>query len=248
LFAIFGKSRIMLNMFTKNQIALQTFLANGVVPKNTVSFASSIANRQNATSKQLFYVDKLVNEILEKANKPIPVIKNSFDDTKIFQLFDNAQKHLKYPKIRIQTESGKPILLAVSKNHPGVIWLSSGGFGTINYGRIIQNEGFIRFSHADTEIQKEISKTIENFAADPVKVSADHGKLTHNCCYCSKKLDTQESLDVGYGPICAKHYGLPWGKNVQRIKPNVEELVKLSSLELDPERDLLMDDGIFFRG
>jgi len=31
------------------------------------------------------------------------------------------------------------------------------------------------------------------------------------CGFCGKELDTVESLTVGYGPTCAKKFGLPWG-------------------------------------
>lgn len=43
-----------------------------------------------------------------------------------------------------------------------------------------------------------------------------HGHKTGNCCFCSKFLTTRESVTVGYGPICAGKYGLPWGEIVDR--------------------------------
>lgn len=32
-----------------------------------------------------------------------------------------------------------------------------------------------------------------------------------NCCFCNRLLTTTESVSMGYGPHCAKRYGLPWG-------------------------------------
>jgi len=32
------------------------------------------------------------------------------------------------------------------------------------------------------------------------------------CCFCGRELDTAESISVGYGPVCAAKYGLPWGE------------------------------------
>jgi len=33
-----------------------------------------------------------------------------------------------------------------------------------------------------------------------------------NCCFiCGRNLDTAESIDAGYGPVCADKWGLPWG-------------------------------------
>lgn len=42
--------------------------------------------------------------------------------------------------------------------------------------------------------------------------AALHGKMTGKCCFCNSPLIDQKSTDVGYGPVCAKHYGLPHGK------------------------------------
>jgi hypothetical protein len=41
--------------------------------------------------------------------------------------------------------------------------------------------------------------------------SAAFGKLAGKCVYCGRNIDTKESTAVGYGPVCAGKYGLPWG-------------------------------------
>lgn len=38
------------------------------------------------------------------------------------------------------------------------------------------------------------------------------GDSTHHCVFCHKGLTTKESKAVGYGPVCADNYGLPWGE------------------------------------
>lgn len=47
--------------------------------------------------------------------------------------------------------------------------------------------------------------------ADPVKFLADCGKDMNRCCYCALPLEDARSKAVGYGPICAKRWSLPWG-------------------------------------
>ena len=42
--------------------------------------------------------------------------------------------------------------------------------------------------------------------------AAKFGQLVGRCCFCSKAIDTPESTQAGYGPVCASKYGLPWGK------------------------------------
>ena len=31
------------------------------------------------------------------------------------------------------------------------------------------------------------------------------------CCFCNRALEDERSTAVGYGPICAGHFGLAWG-------------------------------------
>lgn len=50
------------------------------------------------------------------------------------------------------------------------------------------------------------------FACDPVKAAKAYAEATARCCYCAKELTHPASLHAGYGPDCAEHYGLPWGK------------------------------------
>lgn len=40
--------------------------------------------------------------------------------------------------------------------------------------------------------------------------AAAFGQSTSWCCYCGRLLEDPRSLDTGYGPTCAKKYGLPW--------------------------------------
>lgn len=47
--------------------------------------------------------------------------------------------------------------------------------------------------------------------------------LAGRCIYCSRAIDTPESTKVGYGPVCAVKYGLPWGSTtevVEQTDPN----------------------------
>jgi hypothetical protein len=48
-------------------------------------------------------------------------------------------------------------------------------------------------------------------AADPAGVASKFGKLHGKCCFCHKSLSDPASTAVGYGKVCASHYGLPWG-------------------------------------
>lgn len=42
--------------------------------------------------------------------------------------------------------------------------------------------------------------------------AAAFGHATNNCVFCARGLTDGRSVEVGYGPTCAAHYGLPWGE------------------------------------
>ena len=52
---------------------------------------------------------------------------------------------------------------------------------------------------------------IKNFSNDPVGIAAAYGRRTGNCCFCARRLTDERSVTVGYGPICANKFNLPWG-------------------------------------
>ena len=56
-----------------------------------------------------------------------------------------------------------------------------------------------------------LGEKLRRFACDPAGEAAAHGHLTGRCCFCNRTLTDSRSTDVGYGPDCADHYGLPWG-------------------------------------
>lgn len=41
--------------------------------------------------------------------------------------------------------------------------------------------------------------------------AAAFGAAFSRCVFCTRELDTAESITVGYGPVCADQRGLPWG-------------------------------------
>lgn len=45
----------------------------------------------------------------------------------------------------------------------------------------------------------------------------ESGKLACRCCFCGRALETEESIDYGYGPECAANLGLPWSRAKARL-------------------------------
>jgi len=77
-------------------------------------------------------------------------------------------------------------------------------------GRISQT-GEFQGARGVANVEKIVDR-LREFSADPAGVAAADGKLTCRCCFCGLGLDDEKSVDVGYGPVCAKKFGLSWGK------------------------------------
>lgn len=189
------------------------------------------SKRRTLSDKQIYWVKELTKRALA-----IPaVVKTSVigDMAGIKKLFANVASKLKYPKITLSyvpangvtgyngpTYNGPAYKYLVIKqagpnaSQPGTLNISSeGGYGSaIWYGRIQDDGTFEQSRNTGIQISEEIIDRLIAFAKDPAKVAAEHGKLTGRCCFCNKHLDDERSTDMGYGPVCAKNYKLPWGK------------------------------------
>lgn len=56
-------------------------------------------------------------------------------------------------------------------------------------------------------------------AVDPEGTAAAYGHLTGACCFCRRALSDERSVSVGYGPVCADHFGLAWGVKKNPLMP-----------------------------
>lgn len=52
---------------------------------------------------------------------------------------------------------------------------------------------------------------LEDLGRDPARAAKAFGDATAVCCFCARDLSDARSTKVGYGPICAERYSLPWG-------------------------------------
>jgi hypothetical protein len=93
--------------------------------------------------------------------------------------------------------------------YKGQLMVTDGeSFGqNIFYGRIDQ-AGI--FDERD-KVTQEVRDVLSELSNDPAGTASKYGKLTGNCCFCHRQLEDERSTAVGYGPICAKHFGLAWG-------------------------------------
>ncbi len=177
-------------------------------------FAQNLLNAEDnygLSPKQSAWVHILVVGAINPPTPPGP----EFQLDSIRGMMDQAiDEGLKSPRMKFTLASGKRLVLSVGSARsqaPGKIWLTDGGryrdgrayFGTVDL------EGGYRCSNNRDE---EILNFIVAFDADPAAAATAYGHRTGTCCFCARHLSTAESVAVGYGPICADKFGLPWGE------------------------------------
>lgn len=136
----------------------------------------------------------------------------------VIELFQEAKKHKKYPKIRLMANR-RPITLKLNgpnSSNPGDISVTNGkswSSGLSEYYGCVSASGQWLPSGAvkDVGFMSAIQDVLIKLAGDPVGTASAFGKETGSCCFCTSDLTDERSVSVGYGPVCAKYHLLPWG-------------------------------------
>lgn len=134
----------------------------------------------------------------------------------IVAFFDAASENLATPKIlfenvhRINIGGGDVKLSRAGSRskHFGKVFVTNaeewGSSDRKFYGSIGTDALFT----PSTDCTDSIHSLLSRFDDDPIGVASKEGKASGNCAFCSKALTTERSREVGYGPKCAKNYGL----------------------------------------
>lgn len=113
---------------------------------------------------------------------------------------------LKFPKVRFIAPDGKSemrLYVAGDRSRfPGTVQVKIGydWIGRINLDGTATS-GIVKFP--------ELVKTLNTITENPAVAAKAYGALCGRCSFCNLKLTDDGSVEVGYGPICASHYGLP---------------------------------------
>jgi len=135
----------------------------------------------------------------------------------VYGLFQIAQSNkLRFPKIRLQTAQGSTVMIKLAgdqSKYEGQLQITDDRRYPDNtyYGRIDASGVFAENTRLPFRMLQSVRDLLERLAADAAKVASEYGRLTGNCAFCGLKLTDARSTAVGYGQICADHYGLPWG-------------------------------------
>lgn len=176
------------------------------------SFASSLCKQWTEhplSCKQMYWVDVLIKRA-SSIDQPVESVQVAGVE-RIRKMFDTAAKALKFPKIWLGTDQNQ-IRLSIAgpkSRHCGSIMVTDGRpYGSNRYyGAIARDGSMIPGRDLTTEVKRELIE----LASNPEGKAAEFGRLTGHCCFCNAVLTDERSVSVGYGPVCAKHFGLQWG-------------------------------------
>jgi len=184
--------------------------ALNVIRKSTDEFATSLVRQWDRYSrlsdKQWMWVERLA----ARAGQPVataPVVNLA----NVIKLFATAAKKLKYPKLTFFVD-GTTIRFQVAGERsrcPGTINVTDGGSYGQNtwYGRIDRNGEWLPSAAATPAV----IDLVKRLGEDLIAAAVQHGHHTGHCCFCALQLKDERSTSVGYGPICADKWELPWG-------------------------------------
>lgn len=155
----------------------------------------------------------------EVVAKPLPVIALEAGAGRLYDLFRKVEHSgKKRPRLVLRIEdpeAGKVKAYlhraGTASKFPGVVNVKA-GYRWL--GRIHEDGRWEH--HAGKAPPTALVEYVAAICDDPAAAIARYGALTGNCMMCGLKLDTPESTTLGYGPVCAKRWGLPHGKAAMR--------------------------------
>lgn len=208
----------MSKIVTKDQVQFPVLMKmsslKDKIAQRDLEFARSLVTNFNKygrlSDRQMYFVE----QIISRAENPVvaqPAVQLTVDG--IQALFQKAAQKLKRIKVALKDSTGQKVVFKKAgpmSKYAGQIMISDGGaFGSaLFFGRIQEDGQFV----ATPKATDSVKNLVQEFADNPEDVAGKYGRLTGGCCFCSKSLDDQRSLTVGYGPVCAKNFGLKWGK------------------------------------
>lgn len=173
------------------------------------------------SEKQMYWVDKFIRRAL--FNPPVaegsPLKKQveGLSVPEVWALFSDKKKGTALHLPMAHTQHGALVLVKKpdTSKSPGVSLKAGKDFDSPWFGTIAPG-GEVEWSYnakKDDTLRKAISGLLARLNAEPTKVLANLGKQTGKCCMCNKGLTDDASIHFGYGPVCAKNFGLPYSKN-----------------------------------
>jgi len=195
--------RVMGGEFTKTEFPLSLISAYNKAAKPNAKYLLSEA--------RTFWIHKLASQ---GATTPAPKPVAEVDVGRIEHMFAQAAGYLKHPSVILALHDGTEIKMKLAgrrSKYNGSLMVASPKFGDAYYGRVTDGKFYPGRSCNDA-----VMGLLRRFASSPERVASEAGHLRGACCFCNRALEDEKSTAVGYGPVCAKNYGLRWGGGASR--------------------------------
>ncbi len=207
------------------------------LPAGGQKFANSLiaqSRKRGLTVRQEPYIFTLIEQAKNPPKQASAKVRG--DMGKAYSFFYSARLHLKFPKVVVRAAVGgdeaediRIHMAGPNSKRPDMLNITLPN-RTDNYGRNVwlgrvdaagNWEIPARFAN-NTAVIEPVKELLSALGKNPHKVASEHGQLTGNCCFCSRRLTDDRSTGVGYGETCASHYGLgkEWkkGDGVKSVK------------------------------
>jgi hypothetical protein len=199
-------------------------------------------NGQTSTVVLGAQVAPLTFALTPSAPRPAPAIEVVGDLSRIVAMFARAASRLRFPAIVLDgfrvsiagARAAQPGSLTVTGLDP-VFNSYRGREERPWFGRVSTGGEFQPGRNAPDGLGEKLRR----FAADPAGEAAAHGRLTGRCCFCNHRLgegEDRRSVEIGYGPVCADRFGLPWGTAAAAAQAAPDDTANLDDDEMGINR------------
>jgi hypothetical protein len=185
--------------------------------ENAAGLIASIRLRQARGEEPTYRQTRYVQDLIARAMATPAVMVSIKGLDALPRMLRDARQHLRHPRVLFRVDN-KDLVLTIAGERarvPGTInvveRVASLDDDGLWHGRIYDDGRFETSSRTNESQRTAILLALRALAKDPVRAAAEYGHLTGVCCFCGRGLDDERSTRVGYGPVCASHYNLPWG-------------------------------------
>jgi hypothetical protein len=188
--------------------------------------ASVTTQSRPASEKQAYWINELAKRATGRSASGARETTAIGSLSGVMALFDKARRHLKHPAIVLGWRDDREHIHELRLTIAGERARVPGSVNVVDeadrawFGRILADGNFEHSPRIETPAP--VLDLLGRFACDPVTVAGEHGRLTGKCCFCNSGLKDERSTAVGYGPTCARNFGLPWGRGAAQAALSLE--------------------------
>lgn len=145
-------------------------------------------------------------EQAQQAGSPVAVTRSY---PQLARTFLAAAESLKWPKLRLETTEGRPVMLSLagprSRNAGHINVTDGGGYGSGTFYGTITPSGE---SKLNNRVTPDILAVLAAYDTDPAAEGKVQGTRTGRCMCCGRELTNAISVELGIGPICRDNWGI----------------------------------------